>query len=73
MSFTTNESQQLSLEDSFLNLNDRTKKFVINSWAKGFADIIFPAINEKRFSVLYSDTKASRPNNPVNTVIGSLI
>ena len=73
MSFTTNESQQLSLEDSFLNLNDRTKKFVINSWAKGFADVIFPAINEKRFSVLYSDTKASRPNNPVNAVIGSLI
>ena len=73
MSFTTNESQQLSLEDSFLNLNDRTKKFVINSWAKGFADVMFPAINEKRFSVLYSDTKASRPNNPVNAVIGSLI
>ena len=73
MSFTTNESQQLSLEDSFLNSNDRTKKFVMTSWAKGFADIIFPAINEKRFSVLYSDTKASRPNNPVNAVIGSLI
>ena len=73
MSFTTNESQQLSLEDSFLNSNDRTKKFVMTSWAKGFADVIFPAINEKRFSVLYSDTKASRPNNPVNAVIGSLI
>ena len=73
MSFTTNESQQLSLEDSFINSNDRTKKFVMTSWAKGFADIIFPAINEKRFSVLYSDTKASRPNNPVNAVIGSLI
>ena len=73
MSFTTNESQQLSLEDSFLNSNDRTKKFVITSWAKGFADVIFPAINENRFSVLYSDTKASRPNNPVNAVVGSLI
>jgi len=73
MSFTTNESQQLSLEDSFLNANDRTKKFVITSWAKGFADVIFPAINENRFSVLYSDTKASRPNNPVNAVVGSLI
>lgn len=73
MSFTTNESQQMSFDDNFTNLNERTKKFVMNSWAKGFSDIIFPAIDEKRFAVLYSDTKASRPNNPVNAVIGSLI
>jgi len=73
MSFTTNDSQQITLDDSFTNLNERTKKFVMNSWAKGFSDHIFPAINEKRFAVLYSDTKASRPNNPVNAVIGSLI
>ncbi|MDF1618798.1 transposase [Petrocella sp. FN5] len=73
MSFTTNESQQLNLEDNFFNLNERTKKFVKNSWAKGFADLVFPAIDEKRFAVLYSDTKASRPNNPVNSVVGSLI
>ncbi|MDT3702176.1 MAG: hypothetical protein ROZ36_03875 [Thermincola sp.] len=45
----------------------------MNSWAKGFADIIFPAINEERFAVLYSDNVASRPNSPVNAVIGSLI
>ena len=73
MSFTVNKFQQISLEDNFSNLDDRTKKFVMNSWAKGFSDLIFPAINEKRFAVLYSDTKASRPNNPVNAVIGSLI
>jgi hypothetical protein len=73
MAFTVNESQQLTLEDNFLSLNERTKKFVVNSWAKGFSEIIFPAINEKRFSVLYSDNAASRPNNPVNAVIGSLI
>jgi hypothetical protein len=73
MAFTLNESQQLTLEDSFLNLDERTKKFVIKSWAKDFAEIIFPVINEKRFSVLYSDNAASRPNNPVNAVIGSLI
>lgn len=45
----------------------------MNSWAKGFSDIVFSAIDKKRFAVLYSDTKASRPNNPVNAVIGSLI
>lgn len=73
MAFTLNESQQLTLEDSFLNLDERTKKFVIKSWAKDFSEIIFPVINEKRFSVLYSSNAASRPNNPVNAVIGSLI
>lgn len=73
MAFKTNESQQVHIDDNFLGLNDRTKKFVLNSWAKGFSEIVFPAINEKRFAVLYSDVKASRPNTPVNTVIGSLI
>ncbi|MCK5762546.1 MAG: transposase, partial [Clostridiales bacterium] len=72
MSFTLNEVQQISLDDNFLNLDDRTKKFVMNSWAKGFSDFVFSAIDEKRFAVLYSDTTASRPNNPVNAVIGSL-
>lgn len=42
------------------------------SWAKVFADEIFPAIDEKRFSVLYSD-KASRPNTPVNVIVSALI
>lgn len=37
-----------------------------------FADEIFPAIDEERFSILYSD-KASRPNTPVNVIIGALI
>lgn len=73
MSFKTNKEQQLTLDDRFLQVDERTKKFVLNSWAKGFSEIIFPAINEERFSVLYSETKGSRPNNPVNAVVGSLI
>ncbi|WHE06213.1 transposase [Thermoanaerobacterium thermosaccharolyticum] len=73
MAFKPNEYQQITMEDRFLNLDDRTKKFVLNSWAKDFAEIIFPAINEKRFSVLYSDNPASRPNSPVNAIIGALI
>lgn len=32
-----------------------------------------PAIPEKEFSVLYSANQASRPNTPVNMVVGSLI
>ena len=73
MSFKTNKFQQITFDDSFLKQNERTKKFVMNSWAKGFSEIVLPAINENRFAVLYSDTKASRPNNPVNAVIGALI
>lgn len=44
---------------------------IYNSWAYIFQEIIFPEINESRFEVLYSD-KPSRPNSPVNVIIGSL-
>lgn len=73
MSFKSNQYQQITLGDSFLNLSPRTQKIVMNSWCKDFADIVFPAINEERFSVLYSDNTASRPNTPINFIIGSLI
>lgn len=44
-----------------------------NSWCQEFADIVFLAINEERFSVLYSDQKFSRPNTPVNFIVGALV
>ena len=47
------------------HLTEREQKFLDKSWAKVFADKVFPAIDEDIFSVLYSD-KASRPNTPVN-------
>ncbi|MBD5549115.1 MAG: transposase [Lachnospiraceae bacterium] len=72
MSFKANDYQQLSLDDSFMNLTERERNALEKSWAKIFADEIFPAIDEERFSVLYSD-KASRPNAPVNVIIGALI
>lgn len=73
MSFKTNQNQQLTLTDSFINLSPRTQKIVMNSWCKDFANIVFPAINEERFSVLYSSNKFSRPNTPVNFIIGALM
>ena len=72
MSFKENAYQQMSFTDSFSGLTVREQKALEKSWAKVFADEIFPAIDEKRFSVLYSD-KASRPNTPVNVVVGALI
>lgn len=72
MSFVKNDFQQLSFNDPFYGLTDREKRILDKSWATQFADRIFPLINEERFSVLYSD-KASRPNTPVNVIIGALV
>ncbi len=72
MSFRANQHQQISLFDHKNWLTKREQKALEKSWAKVFADEIFPAIDETRFSVLYSD-KASRPNTPVNIIVGALI
>lgn len=71
MSFRMNSYQQLSLTDSFSGLTSREQKALEHSWAKTFAEDIFPFINEKPFEVLYS-SNASRPNTPVNVCIGAL-
>lgn len=72
MSFRTNNCQQMSLVDSITGLTAREQKALEKSWAKPFAEEIFPAIDEDRFSVLYS-SKASRPNTPVNVIVSALI
>lgn len=72
MSFAINQSQQLSLFDATANLTEREKRLLEKSWAKYFAENIFPEIDEAPFSVLYSD-RPSRHNTPVNVIIGALI
>lgn len=72
MAFVANNNQQLSLIDSTFNLTEREKRVLEKSWAKVFAEKVFPAIDENIFSVLYSN-KASRPNTPINVIVGSLI
>ena len=71
MSFKVNEYQQISLNDSYVNTSSRVRKMSKNSWARDFSDIVFQAINEERFSVLYSSSDASRPNTPINVIIGT--
>ena len=73
MSFHLNNAQQMALDDSLLSLTERERKYLNNSWAETFSKKIFPFIDEDRFSVLYSDNPASRPNNPVNIYFGLLI
>ena len=64
--------QQLSMFDSERYLSDREKRYLDRSWAKFFAEYIFPKIDETPYAVLYSD-KDSRPNTPVNVMIGALL
>lgn len=73
MSFCRNTSQQMNLFDPLYQLTEREQKRLKNSWAEQFSRDIFPLINEERFSVLYSENPASRPNNPVNVTLGLLM
>jgi hypothetical protein len=70
--FLNNDFQQISIFDRVNNMPQYQKNMLLNNWAHTFQEIIFPAINEDRFEVLYSD-KPSRPNSPVNVIIGALI
>jgi len=54
------------------NLTAKQKKMWEESIEHRFFENIFKRIDEQRFSVLYSDKK-SRPNVPVNQLVGSLI
>lgn len=49
MAFVSNNSQQLSLMDSTFNLTERERKFLEKSWAKAFADKIFPSYKRGTF------------------------
>ena len=73
MSFSHNTNQQMNIFDPYYGLTEREKKFLKDSWAETFSKEIFPLINEDRFSVLYSENPATRPNNPVNVYMGSLM
>ena len=70
--FVPNPRKQMSIYDSIDDMPEYLKEYLLNSWAYVFNKHIFPEINEDRFSVLYSD-KGSRPNSPVNVIIGALI
>ena len=64
---------QFTLFGGYANLTEREKKHLENSWAESFRNEIYPAINEERFAVLYSDNAASRPNTSVKFILGAII
>ena len=71
--FCRNNFQQTTLTDPLNTMPQYLKKILLKSWAHTFQEYIFPNIKEERFAVLYSDNHATRPNTPVNVIIGLLI
>ena len=73
MSFVANKNQQISLNDSTFGMTKREQGILRKGWSEAFSEHIFPRINEGRFAVLFSDNPATRPNAPVNVIIGMFI
>lgn len=66
-------NEQLLLLDPLRQMPKYLKELLEKGWTKDFHDYVFPYINERRFAVLYSNNQASRPNSPVNIIVGLLI
>lgn len=71
--FCRNETQQTTIMDPLLTMPRYLQDILRKSWAHTIREMIFPYIDEKPFAVLYSDNYATRPNSPVNVIIGLLI
>lgn len=72
MSFVTNPAQQMTIDDSIFHLTNRERKALEKSWAKSFAEEIFPMIDEKPFHVIYCEDNGA-PNTPVNIIVSACI
>ena len=73
MSFVPNSYQQISLFDKLAFLSQRKQRMLEKSWAQAFSNHIFTRINEHIFAPLYSEKMNSRPNAPINVLVGALI
>lgn len=73
MSFVLNSCQQMSLFDSLGFLSARKLERINHSWARWFSDHIFTQIDETIFAPLYSSKTNSRPNAPINVLVGAMI
>lgn len=66
---TNTKHQQRKMFTAVDQLPRTARKLLESSWAQTFYDEYFSKIDEKVFSVLYSNKK-SRPNTPVNILMG---
>lgn len=65
-------AKQLNIDDPIFSFPGYIQEMLKNSWAEYFFHSIFSKINEERFNSLYS-SNYSRPNTPVNILVGLLI
>jgi hypothetical protein len=72
MSFKKNERKQNEDTERIKKLTERERRMLEKSWAKAFAEKIFPLIDETAFEKLYSENNG-RPNTPINITVGALI
>ncbi|MBT9166217.1 MAG: hypothetical protein DDT25_00900 [Chloroflexi bacterium] len=64
--------KQLNLTDPYLQYPKYVREVLHKSWAEYFFKSIFSKIDENRFALLYSENY-SRPNAPVNMIVGLLM
>lgn len=70
--FRESQDVQITLDDRMLYINNQTRKAIDASRAKLVGDIIYPNIDETKFSGLYSST-ASRPNILIRQYVSALV
>ena len=76
MAFRPNPVQykQLSLFDGYQMLTPKKQKMLEDSWAPVFRNDILSKIDEEPFRKLFDEEgSASRPNSPVNVLVGAAI
>ena len=70
--YRPNKSEQINIFDNAYGIDERAEKILKEEWPGYFRENIFVKIDEDKFSVLFSEKK-SRPNTPVNIMVGLLI
>ena len=70
--FRTTQDLQISFSDRLLTINEQTQKAIDASRAKLVGDVIYPNVDEERFSGLYSEV-FSRPNITISRYVSALV
>lgn len=66
------DNQQMTFNSAFYWMSDEHRKMLSESWAGTFRKNVLSKIDEAPYAVLYS-SEYSRPNAPVNVLIGMMI
>ena len=70
--FQKSKGEQMSVFDRYENAGKQAQKAVECSRAKLIGDVIYPRVDEEKFSSLFSDV-ASRPNISIRRYVSALV